>query len=57
MCKRIYSAFLFLVLFILTVHDIWAQNMHSQTSLYPTYNGLVMAGYQGQFRAAGDGSL
>jgi len=30
-----------------------AQNHHSNQTLYPTYNGLVMAGYQGWFRAAG----
>lgn len=33
-----------------------AQRKHGKTSMYPNYNGLVMAGYQGWFRGEGDGS-
>src|SRR5262245_50109519 len=36
--------------------SLQAETKHATTSNFPTYEGRVMCGYQGWFRAAGDGS-
>lgn len=51
--KNYFATVSFLLLF---ATEIFAQIKHSKTSSYPSYKGLVMAGYQGWFRAEGDGT-
>ncbi|RAJ02402.1 hypothetical protein LX64_03415 [Chitinophaga skermanii] len=46
----------FLCCICLMAVSLYGQNKHHPNSQYTSYKGLVMAGYQGWFRAEGDGS-
>jgi len=45
------------LLVLLVVGQVWAQPRHSDKTLYPSYKGLIMAGYQGWFGAPRDGKM
>ena len=48
--------FLFSGLLLLDI-SVFAGNKHSANTKYPSYKGLIMAGYQGWFRSPKDGTL
>lgn len=50
------KSLLFTIAALLLVLSLPAQNHHGDPGKYDSYKGLVMAGYQGWFRAPGDGS-
>ncbi len=54
---KYYRKGIVLILSVFTFCSVQAVNKHSKTSRFPSYNGLVMCGYQGWFRAPKNGML
>lgn len=46
-----------IIIFILCSITSTGQNKHASSTKYPSYNGLVMSGYQGWFRLDKDGTM
>lgn len=53
--KKILSATIVAILFV--IGAVQSQTKHAQTTKYPTYKGLIMAGYQGWFRPDKSGKM
>jgi len=47
----------YLILSCISVVNIYSQSKHSRTTNFPSYKGLIMAGYQGWFRVPDDGMM
>ncbi len=50
------SIYLLIALTLVNAREAFAGTKHSPSSRYPSYEGRIMCGYQGWFRAEGDGS-
>jgi hypothetical protein len=53
--KKLFNVFL-VAFVVLTAVSVFAGTRHSPASRFPSYEGRIMCGYQGWFRAEGDGS-
>lgn len=52
--RKLYS---FFILFTLSIVLLFSQSKHAYNTLYPSYKGLIMAGYQGWFQLPDNGVM